>query len=278
MKKIKTFQDFLLEFNVGKISIENMDKYLDGMRKGMNDKLFFLDKIDIDVLVDFGSADGHLLNYLSTINSDIKLIGYDIDENMINTSKKKYPHIHFTDNWEEIMKLLNEKYKDKVKGILLSSVIHEVYSYAGGKNTSHFWKQVFNRNFDYVIIRDMICSSNFGQINPEDIKKVREKSDPKMLQEFEEHWGKIDDSFRTLLHWLLKYRYADNWKRELKENYLPITIEYLKSKRIPNDWNIIFEEHYLYDFIKQQVKKDFDIDLKEKTHLKMIIKRKKGEE
>jgi len=276
--KVKTFKDFLLEFNVGKISIDNMDKYLDGMRKGMNDKLFFLDKIDVDVLVDFGSADGQLLNYLSTVKPEMELIGYDIDEGMINTSKKKYPHINFTDDWDQIMSLLNNQYKDKQKGILLSSVIHEVYSYAGGKDTSKFWKKIFNTGFDYVIIRDMICSTNFGQIDPEDIIKIREKSDPIMLQEFEEHWGKIDDSFRTLLHWLLKYRYADNWKRELKENYLPITIEYLKTKRIPNNWNIIFEEHYLYDFIKQQVKKDFDIDLKEKTHLKMIIKRKKGEE
>jgi hypothetical protein len=182
-----------------------------------------------------------------------------------------------TDNWEEVLKILNNNtYRNKKKGLLLSSVIHEVYSYAGGKNIKKFWKeQAFNDTFNYVIIRDMIPSNKFEKMNIIDVNKIKEKSDEKYLNDFENEWGDINDNFRTLLHWLLKYKYTDNWDRELKENYLPITLEYLKNKRIPSNWTILFEEHYTYDYIKQQIEKDFDITIEEPTHLKMIIKNNK---
>jgi len=274
MNKVLTFYDFLLEeFNVGNISIDNLNKYLDDMTKGFKDKLFFLDKINLDVLVDFGSADGQMLSHLSKIKPNMKLIGYDIDENMIKQSQSKYPNITFTDNWNEVITSLGKRNANTKKGILLSSVIHEVYSYAGGKNIKKFWnEQVFNNNFDYVIIRDMIPSTEFNKMNIIDVNKIKEKSDPKYLKEFEDEWGTITDNFRTLLHWLLKYKYTDNWERELKENYLPVTIEHFKHSKIPPGWDIIFEEHYTYDYIKKQVKKDFDIDLNQPTHLKMILK------
>ena len=57
----------------------------------------------------------------------------------------------------------------------------------------------------------------------------------------------------------------------MKENYLPVSLETLKTK-IPGNWSIVYEKHYTFEFLKMQVKKDFDIDLNENTHLKMIIK------
>lgn len=276
MKYTKTYYEFLLEeFKVGNISISDMNKYLEDMTKGFSDKLFFLHKINLDVLVDFGSADGQMLNQLSKINPKLKLIGYDIDENMISESKSKFPHITFTNNWDDVINILNSNiYKNKKKGLLLSSVIHEIYSYAGGKNIKKFWEeQSFNDIFNYVIIRDMIPSTKFEKMNIIDVNRIREKSDEKYLNDFENEWGSINDNFRTLLHWLLKYKYTDNWDRELKENYLPITLEYLKSKKIPSNWQIIYEQHYTYDYIKQQIKKDFDVEINEPTHLKMILKR-----
>lgn len=75
------------------------------------------------------------------------------------------------------------------------------------------------------------------------------------------------------LHWLLKYKYTENWDRELNENYLPVTIETFKNNKIPSNWQIIYEDHYTYDYIKQQIKNDFGVEIKEPTHLKMILKR-----
>lgn len=273
------FNNFLLEeFKVGNIPISNLDKYLDSMSKGLSDKLFFINQIDLDLLVDFGSADGQVLNHIHKLNPNLKLIGYDIDDDMIEYSRKKYPSIYFTNNWDDVLSKM-ENYSNKSTGILLSSVIHEVYSYSQSNKIRYFWNnQVFNNMFNYVIIRDMIPSTKFDKMSSIDIKKVKEISKEKYsnyFEDFENHWSDIGSSFRTMLHWLLKYRYTNNWDRELKENYLPITVEHLKNTWIPKSWDIIYEDHYTYSFIKDQIKKDFGIDLIEPTHLKMIIENKK---
>lgn len=267
MKKINNFKDFLYEFTLTSTPIANVEAYINGMNKGIQDKLFFLNKINIKTLVDFGCADGTLLNEIHKIYPDIELIGYDIDETMMQISRERYPDINFYSDWNQVI----EKVKGDDTALLLSSVIHEVYSYGTSSEIRNFWKnQAFNNKFKYLIIRDMIPSTSFDKMNIIDIKKIKEKSDSKYLKDFENHWGDISTSFRVLLHWLLKYRYVINWKREVKENYLPVSLETLK-KKIPSNWKIIFEDHYTYYFLKNQIKKDFDIDLEEPTHLKMII-------
>jgi hypothetical protein len=270
---ITKYTDFLYEYSLSNKPIADTIKYLEAMKKGLSDKLFFLNKIDLDCLVDFGSADGTLLNYLHKYKPNIKLIGYDIDENMINISRRNYNDIKFESDWNKVIENISTKDYNNT-GLLLSSVVHEVYSYGVGKEIKNFWNnQVFNNNFKYVIIRDMIPSTYFEKMNIIDINKIKEKSNKQHLEDFQNKWGDIGENYRILLHWLLKYTYTDNWERELNENYVPLTIETLKTK-IPNNWKIIFEEHYVYDFIKQQIKKEFDVELTDPTHLKMIIENK----
>ena len=267
MKRIKLFEDFLLEFKLTTNPISDISEYIEKMNKGLADKLFFFNKIGIDTLVDFGCADGTLLKEIHKMKPDINLIGYDIDDDMINISKTQYPEIDFYSDWNEVIQNVNSN----DSAILLSSVIHEVYSYGTSSEIKKFWnEQVFNNKFKYVVIRDMIPSTSFDKMNLVDIKKIREKSDPKYLEDFESKWGDISTSFRVLLHWLLKYKYTTNWNRESKENYLPVSIETLK-KKIPSNWKIIYEKHYTYEYLKNQIKQDFDIDLQENTHLQMII-------
>jgi len=67
----------------------------------------------------------------------------------------------------------------------------------------------------------------------------------------------------------LKYRYTDNWDREVNEDYLPVSLETVKTK-IPSNYKIVYEQ----DFLKQQVKKDFNVHLTHSTHTKMIIQNK----
>ena len=105
-----------------------------------------------------------------------------------------------------------------------------------------------------------------------DVQKVRDVSDPVYLNSFEQHWGDISSDYRTFIHYLLKYRYKDNWKRELLENYVPISLQTLKSK-IPQNYKITFQENYTYSYFAQTIRDDFDIEIKGPTHTKMIIKR-----
>jgi len=264
---MKSYNDFIVTESIDAQPIPNLDLYLSRMEKGLGSKLFFLNKIQPDCIVDFGCANGFILKKIHEINPDIKLIGYDLDDRMINILKNEKSDILFTNDWE-LVKEETDKYE--TPALYLSSVIHEVYSYGTSKSIREFWNdQVFIDTFKYIIVRDMIPSLKHMKFSPVFTKIIRDKADPKQLKEFEQYWGPIDN-YRTLLHWLLKYPYVENWSRELHENYLPITIEEL-NKKIPSNWSKLYYKHYTFTYMKERIKRDFDIDLELPTHLKMIL-------
>lgn len=268
--------DLFLEELVGESPIKNIQSYIGGMNLGLQDKLFFVDMLDFDAIVDFGCADGSFLKLVSEINPKIKLFAYDIDPNMILKAKSKLGKGSIvTDNWDEIIKSLVYFNKPLLN---LSSVIHEVYSYSKTSDVKNFWdNQVFGGDFKYITIRDMIPSTEISKSEisqfKDDVRKVKQKFDKNYINSFEEKWGSINSNYRTLIHFLLKYRFTDNWEREVSENYLPISIETLR-KKIPNGYKIVYEDNFLLPFLKNEVKKDFNIDLIHPTHTKMIITNK----
>lgn len=262
-----------IEEKVGEKEISSIETYISGMSKSMSDKLFFLDKIESDLIVDFGCADGSVLSEIQRRRPDLKLIGYDIDEDMISRAKSKNRNILFTSSWG---KVLEEVSKSQSPTLNLSSVIHEVYSYSNSRTIKNFWeKMVFGSGFKWITIRDMIPSTEISRKEisefKDDVKKVREIADPKYLNSFEERWGVIDDNYRTLTHFLLKYKFIDNWEREVLENYLPVGLETLK-KKIPNEYKIYYEDSFILPYLKRIIKEDFDIEINHSTHTKMIIK------
>ncbi len=84
---IKNWKLFLEEF-IGNNPISNYDTYISDMNKTLKDKMFFIDEIKFDVIVDFGCPDGHFLYNLSKIKKNVKLIGYDLDNEMLNKAEK----------------------------------------------------------------------------------------------------------------------------------------------------------------------------------------------
>lgn len=253
--------------------IVNYSVYNEGMRKSLLDKIFFMDKIDARVIVDYGCADGTLIHFLSCLFPELYYIGFDNDESMLTKAREKcgnnLQRFLFTSDWNEV----EEHAASGVSAIVLSSVIHEVYSYGTSKDVEWMWGRVFIGSFDYVIIRDMIPSTSLDKVaNINDIANIYKKADKAKLHEFEKVWGTIESN-KNLLHFLLKYRYLENWEREVRENYIPITREELLST-IPDDYEIEFHEHFILPFLKNAVKHDFDITIKDNTHLKLILKRK----
>jgi hypothetical protein len=263
-----------LEELVGEKPISDLQSYIDGMNYSMKDKLFFTDIIDFDVVVDFGCADGTFLEQISRIKPGVKLIGYDLDETMLSKGESRLGRkALFTNKWEDVIRYTSGSISPLIN---LSSVIHEVYSYSHPSVIPKFWnQQVFGGDFKYITIRDMIPSLKIDkkEINDfkDDVRKVRNKSDKFYLDSFEKKWGTISDNYRTFVHYLMKYRFTDNWDREVGENYLPVSLETVKSK-IPNNYEIVYEEDFLLDFLKMQVKMDFNVELTHSTHTKMIIK------
>ena len=87
---------------VGNVEITNYVTYNYNMSLSVSDKLFFLDKVDFDVIVDFGCADGILLEELSKLKPDVRLIGYDIDSKELgicrdNIVRDNIPNVFFNE-------------------------------------------------------------------------------------------------------------------------------------------------------------------------------------
>lgn len=263
-----------LEELVGEKPISNYDQYIADMNTTMSDKLFFLDEIKFDVIVDFGCADGTFLKSLSSSRPNVKIIGYDLDQTMLDIAKKKLPsNSILTDSWDVVIKEISN-YKSPL--LNLSSVIHEVYSYSSNEDVVKFWnQQVFGGKFKYITMRDMMPSVELTKNEitnyKDDARKVRQKANKNSLATFEEVWGSIYSEYKNFIHFLLKYKYTDNWEREVNENYLPITLEELESK-IPNGYSIIYEKDFVLPYLRQEVKRDFGVELTHSTHVKMIIK------
>lgn len=248
--------------------LKNIDVYIQRMQKSFLDKMFFIDKIfePIENIIDFGCANGVLIRAMQFLFSEYRYIGYDISDEMIEKAKELVPDCEFYSKWDEIRvphssSLLN-----------ISSTLHEVYSYGDEKSINEFWDRVFNSGFKYIAIRDMMLSDRIKLMSDEaDVFKVK-KLFPEKLSEYESIWGPVNIRF-NLIHYLLKYSYTENWEREVRENYLPITVESLLEK-VPSDYEVIYKEHYVLPYTKQQIKKDSGIDIVDSTHFKILLTKK----
>ena len=263
---------------VGEIKIENMESYNQAMSKSMIDKMFFMDKMDESVrtVFDYGCADGVLIGTLARLFPDMTYIGYDLDKDMICKAGERckglnnvvlFSSLDEFGKWAEANKLDFSK-----TAINLSSLIHEVYSYGTEESIRDFWRFVTETGFGCIVIRDMcLDASAHRSALKEDVIKLRSGYDHKLLAQFEELHGSVTDNW-NLIHFLLKYRYTDNWEREVRENYLPVSVEEIMGKITEHKaaYRLIYFDHYILPYIARTVKKDFDITLKDYTHVKFI--------
>jgi hypothetical protein len=226
---------------------------------------------DTSTYVDFGCADGALLSAMQAIDPHKVYVGYDNSPKQLNILKSLHPFLIAHSDWDAISSFV----KRKDATLILSSVIHEVYSYSDPLEISTFWDHVFQSNFKYIAIRDMsISAKNRGEIiDLADVNKIRGHAQyTEMVQEFEAKWGSLihGDNY---LHFLLKFPYRDNWLRELNENYLSICTETL-LERVPANYRIVYSEHAQLPYMRWKVKETFGIDMKFPSHIKLLIERK----
>lgn len=272
--------------------MNNIKVYNERMSKGMEDKLFFLDKIPaFSVVVDFGCANGDLIKTMNEIGYNqegMKYIGYDYSQEMLDLAEHNlstlpnHKDITLTKCWVDIQNTMdNYVWKDCTKILILSSVIHEVYSYSSTEEVKDFWDEVFNTGFDYIIIRDMlpydsIWDEGLNVPTYDNLKKkiCSTKLGTKQFNDYDELWG---NSMKKggMVHFLLKYKYIENWERELAENYFACTLDEILNKVFKNNKYHIeylksFTLPYFYDWVLNEM--NYVID--ENTHAKLILKRK----
>lgn len=258
---------------LNEVKIINYNVYNEGMRKSLLDKIFFIDKIDARVIVDYGCADGTLIEFMASLFPEYTYIGYDIDPGMLERAKEKCgldKKFIFTSDWE----VVKEAVRGQRSAVILNSVIHEIYAYGTRRDVDDMWQHIFSDGFDFIVIRDMISSITLDKRSDiNDVKNILRKGDSRLVRDFENVWGSIEQN-KNLIHFLLKYRYTDNWSREVRENYFPISREELLAS-VTDDYEVEFHEHFILPFFKNTVKKDFGIDVKDNTHIKLILRRTK---
>lgn len=260
------------------IQIQDMNKYTTSMSKSMIDKMFFMDKINssIKVIFDYRCADGALINFLAELFPDIAFVGYDTSAEMIACAVKNKvcKNVSFVDNLDNFSAWLSDNnFTPNQCAINLSSLIHEVYNYSTLQEIEQFWNFVNKSGFEYIIIRDMcLDAAAHRPALKEDLIKVRSRYAADKIREFENIHGSICDNY-NLIHFLLKYRHTENWDREVHENYLPLSVEDIAGK-IDAHYELIYFDHYILPFLANIVQVDFDITIKDYTHIKFIYRQK----
>ena len=261
----------------------NYDMYTNGMKKPMEDKLFFVDMVkdEVDGLVDYGCADGELLAHIAERRPDWKLYGIDMDGEMIERARKR--NLGASYYQRKNLGLLSNNYINMKSKILnLSSVLHELYSYSNKEDIRQFWWDVSMNEAKYIAIRDFMVDNNtLRKADPILISKIKIATSRRK----ESHWlsdylirrieaGIFPDSQKEWIHYLMKYRYKDNWEREVRKDYFPLTVEKLFEILPTDKYKVVYFKHYILPFTKEKIREDFGIELTDETHVQILLERK----
>jgi SAM-dependent methyltransferase len=261
------------------------------------------------IIYDLGCADGELIRHLAPKYPNIDFVGIDNSVEMIQLARarqsysnesyvysdngslkidiygKDYYGVNFNDKLKaaKTQEDIIEEYKYKVPEnktviLIMSSVFHEIVYYEYDSSLFNFYKEnagfyVFQEGIkpDYIFFRDMIPNESINRkARSVDISKIKHIANQEQLESYL-IFHDIEKQ-RDLVQFLLKYKYTQNWKRECNENYFPCTFQDLP--KFFEDFNIIYSKQYILPYTHDQILKDFDIDVKDNTHVNIIFKRK----
>ena len=251
------------------VPIKDLQTYINGMEKSIVDKLWWLDYMpkDITTVYDFGCADGALLSAVNLIRPELNLIGYDCNPAMVMAAQTRLPQASFT---SAPLVTVPEN-----TVVVVSSVLHEIFSYR--EHLEDDMQAIFNCGAKYIAIRDMffnepVIHNYYYEEVMENVMKVIAHEPVEKIAQFEEIWGPLYDN-KNLTHYLLKYRYNENWEREVHENQFAFNYSALGGIQTKSKYQISYCEYYTLPFVKQKVKEDFGIDLRASTHMKLLLER-----
>lgn len=278
MKKAQDIPDAVEEEE----KISDQGVYLSNMSKSFPDKAWFLKYVpdDISSIVDFGSGSGEFCEYIKAMleKKGLSPEFTVIDNNPAFLSQAASRGFNVFSSLEDYMTVLHEGRTL----LIMSSVIHEIYSYADEfyDDVGTFWTTIGKCGFDVIAIRDMsISDSDYRNVPKDAVLWVYEnvfrngglaiKGKPlaELLSEFEEVWGPVANvrtgrvDVKNLIHFLIKYRYVENWRREVLENYLPVTQDKLQKILKGMGYSLVHKESSRLPFYATTWTKDFKLGI-----------------
>lgn len=265
---------------------KHIETYIEGLHKTVDSKLFFLNKLpdnffsdpnDPKVVIDLGCGDGTVLKAIrdreGKYNPITNLVAIDTNPDILEYAKKNLgtDALYFNSLTEFIQFVEKEEWIKQKKFVLIcESVLHEVGSF-------QFDIMKFALEYcSYFIVRDMyVRDKDFDDEKTKRIcyANIIRYSNTTMLADFIEHYGLNELS---LIHYLLKYTYVENWKTEVEEDYTSV-IWFLIDTIESECKTIIYDNKYLQAWRHNRVLEDFHIDMNDfcsSTHRELILKLK----
>lgn len=236
-------------------TISESDLYLSRMAKPLLEKLKIIKFFpkNTKLVLDVGCADGSLTIEMAKMFPDIKFVGIDLNTEFIKKASEATKDIENV-SFEAVY--LRELLSRNVHfdAVTFSSVLHEFYSY--GEGTSSVLKAISDAHEllhrgGRIIIRDMIFSEYKKHTTlwvNNLVDKIVQKSELlSLIEDFEKYFGKLNDNY-TINHFLLKYKYKENWEREGRENYVPVTFDKYEQIFSLLDMKILYKKSYLLPY------------------------------
>lgn len=246
-------------------NIANPEKYLARMSNSLREKLKMTEHFPQEArdVLDVGCADGTVTLALAHLFPQMKFLGIDLSKDFIDKAQGKTKGVENV-KFEEIYLRELLARPERFDIIVFCSVLHEFFTY--GEGMSSVMKALADayellRPGGVIIIRDMILTNSTKELSSNEavVKKVRERKDLEpYLKDFEGLFGGIDKVY-CLNHFLLKYLYTDNWAREGKEHYVPVTAEQYEEILSLLGMTIKYNNSYLIPYLREKWMVDFGL-------------------
>jgi 2-polyprenyl-3-methyl-5-hydroxy-6-metoxy-1,4-benzoquinol methylase len=237
------------------------------MARALHDKLRVERYIPSDArtVLDVGCADGALTMAMAALRPHTAFLGVDLNESFITQAgahvralglppaRLRFEAVYLRDLLSREMRF---------DAVIFASVLHEFYSY--GEGISSVIKALADahellRPGGVIVIRDMVLGHYATAATlrcPEIRAAIARSAHAATLEAFEAYWGRAATQ-HALTHFLLKYRWTENWQRELPETYLGVSVEQYDQMFALLGMTMQTQETYLLDYWRECWRGDF---------------------
>lgn len=242
--------------------------YLERMSKPLQEKLRVARYIGESArhILDVGCADGTVTLALAELFPEKQFLGIDLDEEFVmqakqNAQERGITNVQFECVYLRELLVRNKRY-DCVSFV---SVLHEFFSYGSGISSVlkalADAEELLTPGGD-IVIRDMITLEYTKHTNYL-VDAIRAKLSQQQtclpqLKDFETHFGPAE-SIYSINHFLLKYMYTENWEREVREHYVPVTFEQYESAFSLLGMELVLRDQYLLPYLREKWTTDFGL-------------------
>lgn len=248
--------------------------YLERMAKPLREKLRVAEYLPSSArtVLDVGCANGAVTLAMARLFPDTRFHGIDLDEGFIaeaQTHGAGVANVTFERAYLRELLARPERYG----AVTFVSVLHEFFSY--GEGISSVLKAVADAHEilfpgGVIVIRDMILPDYTRRTDfqcQDIIRRIGDSPYVTAARDFEAVHGPLDSIYQVN-HFLLKYLYEENWERECREHYVPVSFEQYEQLFLLLGMRLEFEESYLIEYLRARWREDFGLTDRELSSLR----------